>query len=297
MPANYGYERGKYGVFPGTIIAFPRSLNGIDPNDDDFKNYVPAGYLRCDGSVLPGFEYPNLKEILGVGQDSKFRKPSIVLEEDVVANSSGGQFQLPDLGSKYMKASSSSGLYRGDVVEDPANRTNVSKVGIATDLSLNKGTNFDMTYQGQFVIPQYEIDFLNNQNFGTTLGVTLDNGETVDSDYLMHGHYSNLPVWAYSNDEDYSENISVNDLSPSLRAINSVGIIGVVSDVAGEQENAVHAHVIDRTFPNRTSESIIPTTQFESFNVTTSVTLREAGTIKMDDLTPSFILVEYLIKF
>ena len=89
----------------------------------------------------------------------------------------------------------------------------------------------------------------------------------------------------------------MNDLSPSLRAINSVGIIGVVSDVAGEQENAVHAHVIDRTFPNRTSESIIPTTQFESFNVTTSVTLREAGTIKMDDLTPSFILVEYLIKF
>ena len=297
MPANYGYERGKYGVFPGTIIAFSRSLNGVDPNDDDFKNYVPAGYLRCDGAILSGVEYPNLKDILGVGQDSKFRKPNITLEEDVVANSSGGQFQLPDLGSKYMKASSSSGLYSGDSVQDSANQTTVPKVGIATDLTLNKGTSFDMTYQGKFVIPQYEIDYLNNQNFGTTLGVVLDNGETTESDYLMHGHYSNLPVWAYDDDEDYDEEMSVNDASPSLKAINSVGVIGVVTDVSGEQENAVHSHVIERGFPNRSSESIIPITEFEAFNVTTSVTLKEASTIKMDDLTPSFILVEYLIKF
>ena len=37
MAANYSFERGKYGVFPGTIIAFSRTLDGDDPNGTDWK--------------------------------------------------------------------------------------------------------------------------------------------------------------------------------------------------------------------------------------------------------------------
>lgn len=103
MASNYSYERGKYGVFPGTIIAFPRTLQGDDPTGNDFKNRIPAGFLRCDGSILNGVDYPNLKQILGVGANSKFKKESATLDEDVPANTSGGQFQLPDLGSKFIE--------------------------------------------------------------------------------------------------------------------------------------------------------------------------------------------------
>ena len=77
MATNYTFERGKYGVLPGTIIAFARTLVGNDPTGNDFKQRIPAGFLRCDGSIRNGVDYPNLKQILGVGSNSKFRKEVI----------------------------------------------------------------------------------------------------------------------------------------------------------------------------------------------------------------------------
>tara|TARA_Y100000004_G_scaffold189636_1_gene245582 strand:- start:479 stop:1369 length:891 start_codon:yes stop_codon:yes gene_type:complete len=296
MAANYGFERGKYGVFPGTIIAFSRTLDGNDPNGTDWKNYIPAGYLRCNGAILSGVEYPNLKQILGVGQNSKFRKEGTTLEEDVAANSSGGTFQLPDLGAKYIQANSASGVYTAmDVEDDDGNK--IPRVGIETDLSLNRGTNVTVNYTGSMQIPQTELEFLSNQNFGTTLGVVTDQINVNDTTFLSHGHYSNLPVWAYDNTEDYEEDMSVSDSSPELSAINSVGIIGQVTPISGEQELAVHQHVIERSFPTRDSKTFIPSTDVDAFNVTTAVTLSESNTLKMDDIVPTFILVEYLIKY
>lgn len=297
MASNYGFERGKYGVFPGTIIAFSRTLDGNDPNNPDFKNYIPAGFLRCDGSILPGVDYPNLKDILGVGQNSKFRKEGTTLEEDVPANTSGGTFQLPDLGSKYVRASSASGVYAGTTVANPVNDVDQVKVGIGTDITLNRGTTFDINYSGNLTIPQFEIDYLNNQNFSTTLGVVLDEVSVNDTSYLTHSHFSVLPGWMYDNNENYSAEMSISDISPTLSALNTVDIIGQVTVVTGEQENAVHQHVLEREFPNRETEALIPNTSVDGFAISTEVTLREQGTIKMDDLAPSFILVEYLIKF
>jgi len=296
MAANYSFERGKYGVFPGTIIAFARTLDGTDPNGTDYRNYVPAGYLRCDGRVYSGIEYPNLKEILGVGQNSKFRKPDTTLEEDVAANESGGTFQLPDLGAKYIQANSASGVYTAITVEDDDGNA-VPRVGIETDLTLNRGTSVTINYSGGMAIPQTELDFLSNQNFGTNLGVVTDQINVVDTGYLSHGHYSNLPVWAYANDEDYEEDMSVSDSSPELQSINSVGIIGQVTPIAGSQALAVHQHVIERSFPTRDTESYIPSTTVDAFNVTTAVTLFADETIKMDDIVSKYILVEYLIKY
>ena len=296
MAANYSFERGKYGVFPGTIIAFSRTLDGDDPNGTDWKNYIPAGYLRCNGDILSGVQYPNLKQILGVGQNSKFRKPGVTLEEDVAANQSGGTFQLPDLGAKYVQANSASGVYTALTVEDDDNNE-IPRVGIETELTLNRGTSVTVNYSGSMAIPQTELDFLSNQNFGTNLGVVTDQINVNDTSYLSHGHYSNLPVWAYANDEDYEEDMSVSDSSPELQSINSVGIIGQVTPIAGSQTLAVHQHVIERSFPTRDTESYIPSTEVDGFNVTTAVTLSADNTLKMDDIVPTYILVEYLIKY
>jgi hypothetical protein len=296
MAANYSFERGKYGVFPGTIIAFSRTLDGDDPNGNDYKNYVPAGYLRCDGSILSGIAYPNLKDILGVGQNSKFRKPDVELEEDVAANESGGTFQLPDLGSKYVQANSASGVYTATTVADDENNE-IPRVGIETDLTLNRGTSVTVNYTGSMAIPQTELEFLNNQNFGTNLGVVTDQISVNDTSYLSHGHYSNLPVWAYSNSENYSDNMSISDSSPTLSAINSVAIIGQVTPLAGSQATAVHQHVITRTFPTRDTEAYIPSTTVDAFNVATAVKISAKNTLKMDDIVSSYILVEYLIKY
>lgn len=300
MATNYTFERGKYGVFPGTIIAFARTLVGNDPTGNDFKQKIPAGFLRCDGSVRNGVDYPNLKQILGVGSNSKFRKPDITLEEDVALNTSGGQFQLPDLGSKFIQANSSSGVYTGDTILSP-NDVVTQKVGIGVDLSLNLGNELNMPYTGEFSIPQQPITFLGNQNFGTTLGVVTDEVSVNDSSYLMHGHYSNLSVYAYGNPAGENQSVSMSvggaDPSPFVTSINSVAIVGQVTQVAGEQENATHLHVVDRTFPTRSTNSSVTAFTADGFNVSSEVNLVEANTFKMDDLVPRYILVEYLIKF
>jgi hypothetical protein len=299
MASNYTFERGKYGVFPGTIIAFPRTLVGNDPTGNDYITRIPAGFLRCDGSIRNGVDYPNLKKILGIGANSKFRKESVTLEEDVALNTSGGQFQLPDLGSKYIQANSSSGVYTGDTILSP-NDVVTQKVGIGVDINLNLGNQINMPYTGEFSIPTQTIPFLSNQNFGTTLGVVTDEVNVNDSSYLMHGHYSNLPVYAYENPgENYSVNMSVGgaDPSPFLTSINSVAIVGQVTQIAGDQENATHLHVIGRTFPTRSTSSQVNTFVADGFNVVTEVNLTEQNTFKMDDLVPRYILVEYLIKY
>ena len=299
MAVNYAFERGKYGVFPGTIIAFCRTLNGDDPNDTDFRQRIPAGFLRCDGSILNGVDYPNLKDILGVGANSKFRKSGAELEEDVALNASGGQFQLPDLGSKFIQANSSSGVYTGDTITSP-NDVITPKVGIGTEINLNLGNEINISYSGAFSVPNVDIDFLSNQNFGTNLGVVTDEINVNDSSYLMHGHYSNLSVYAYENPgENYSTNMSIGsaDPSPSLGDINSVAIVGQVSEVAGDTENATHLHTLSRTFPSRSTNSQVNAFTADGFNVVTTVTLAEKNTFKMDDLVPAYILVEYLIKF
>ena len=295
MATNYSFERGKYGVFPGTIIAFPRTLDGKNPNGTDFKTRIPAGFLRCDGSILNGVDYPNLRDILGVGANSKFRKTDVTLQEP--SANSDGQFQLPDLGSKYIQANSSSGVYTGDTVE--VGDDLIPKVGVATDLSLNQGTELEMPYSGEISVPTQTIPFLNNQNFGSTMGVVFDEINVNDSSYLMHGHYSNLPVWAYSNNENFSDSMSIGsaDPSPTLSSINSVAIIGAITEVAGDQENATHLHTVDRTFPTRSTTTQVPTFTADAFNVVTEVNLVEQNTYKMDDLVPTYILVEFLIKY
>jgi len=295
MATNYSFERGKYGVFPGTIIAFPRTLDGKNPNGTDFKTRIPAGFLRCDGSILNGVDYPNLRDILGVGANSKFRKTDVTLQEP--SANSDGQFQLPDLGSKYIQANSSSGVYTGDTVE--VGDDLIPKVGVATDLSLNQGTELEMPYSGEISVPTQTIPFLNNQNFGSTMGVVFDEINVNDSSYLMHGHYSNLPVWAYSNNENFSDSMSIGsaDPSPTLSSINSVAIIGAITEVAGDQENATHLHTVDRTFPTRSTTTQVPTFTADAFNVVTEVNLVEQNTYKMDDLVPTYISVEFLIKY
>jgi len=107
-------------------------------------------------------------------------------------------------------------------------------------------------------------------------------------------------VYGYENPgENFSTSMSIGaaDPSPSLGDINSVAIVGQVSEVSGETENATHLHTLTRTFPTRSTSSQVNAFTAEGFNVVTTVTLAESNTFKMDDLVPAYILVEYLIKF
>ena len=60
MPAHYSKERSKYGSGTGSIITWPVELTSTDPNAEDNINALPAGYLKCDGTIYKADDYPQL---------------------------------------------------------------------------------------------------------------------------------------------------------------------------------------------------------------------------------------------
>ena len=100
MAVFLNQERTKIGTTTGTLIAFPQELEVNDPNVGNSLQLLPAGYLRCDGSIYNSSVYPALAEILGTGEECTFRQTGVTLTVD--------QFQVPDLRSKFIRASSAS---------------------------------------------------------------------------------------------------------------------------------------------------------------------------------------------
>ena len=80
---NYSRVRSHYGGYIGSIQVHstPYIATINDPNAANFQEYVPAGYLKCDGSVKNASDFYALSQVLGVGQNSKFRKQNVDLRE------------------------------------------------------------------------------------------------------------------------------------------------------------------------------------------------------------------------
>ena len=95
MAAFLSEERNKLGTTTGSIIAFSRELDVNDPIAGLSATLLPAGYLRCDGSIYNETQYPALAEILGLGDSCVFKQPDQTL--------STSQFQVPDLRSKFIR--------------------------------------------------------------------------------------------------------------------------------------------------------------------------------------------------
>ena len=51
MAVLYSKEKGKIGTLTGSIINWSNQLTSSDPEDPTIYETLPAGYLRCDGSV------------------------------------------------------------------------------------------------------------------------------------------------------------------------------------------------------------------------------------------------------
>ena len=126
MAAFLSQERNKLGTTTGSIIAYPRELDVNDPVAGLSASLLPAGYLRCDGSIYNESQYPALAEIVGVGDACVFKQTDSTLTTS--------QFQVPDLRSKFIRGSSGSdqGVINDMTVTNAANQeVDKSGVGIA----------------------------------------------------------------------------------------------------------------------------------------------------------------------
>jgi hypothetical protein len=286
--ANYSYEKGKYGSTAGTIVPFPRRLDG--KQGTDWVQYVPAGYLRCDGSKLSADLYPNLARILGTGDASIYKKENVELDDD--------EFQLPDLGSKYIKASPSSGGYESYYAVGAPSGVLQPKVGVDVELESTEGTGqitVAIQYTGSFSIPARSVVL--NGNLAISIPGSTDQSTVTSDSMLPHGHWSNtVSLRGSTVSDNYSYDTTQTFGSECTHKAESVET--QIGDDLSE-EATLHSHTVKYGSPPTKSISgnITALTASVEDKLFTDVKINIDDTYVINDVQPPFILVEYLIKY
>lgn len=184
MAVFYNREKSKIGTLTGTIIHFPtRMTEDNDPSLAFNREKIPAGYLRCDGSVFPAELYPALAEVLGTGTGSRFRKEAQALTDD--------QFQLPDLRMKHIRATSSSNVGRyNDLYVTDVNDNEILKAGVGLDVLQNIPSPYQISYSGKFFLPSQTVDVRGEPAFTRDSGSYTFYSEIQQNMIQPHMHYS-----------------------------------------------------------------------------------------------------------
>lgn len=191
MARFYGVERSKIGSTSGTIIAWPVEISSTNPVDDENKRVLPAGYLKCDGARYKASAYPELAEILGVGNDTRFARKDFV--GNLIGDIEPEDFVVPDLGSKFIRpvAGTDVGTYNAVNV---ISQSGVEKrrSGMALEATSTVGQSVDVSYTGAFVIPSQIIPLKGKPSWSRgTNGSGLTDIESVESSQMHpHMHFS-----------------------------------------------------------------------------------------------------------
>jgi len=181
MATFLNQERTKIGTTTGTLIAFPQELEVNDPNVGNSASLLPSGYLRCDGGIYSSTVYPALAEVLGTGDSCAFKQEGQTLLDT--------QFQVPDLRSKFIKASSASdqGVINDNTVTNASGQV-VERSGVGVNVSSNVGNVAVVDMIGQFRIPARTVPLTGNVGF--TKPKRPDEEIISINGFLPHMHYT-----------------------------------------------------------------------------------------------------------
>ena len=308
MAANYSFEKGKYGGQCGMIFPFFRSLSAILPIDPEYKEYIPAGFLKCRGQILNADQYPNLARILGTGQNSLYRKAGVTLQE-ASTSGTGGTFQLPDLGSKYITTSSASGQYNDLTVTNPTTNPVVDRAGVTVQLSAG-GTSVIFGYGGEFRHPGVSSLTFGGEWRAVSPPTRTNTATLAISDFLAHGHIASYTIGGRVNVRNdgllqvayrgarFSGGYCCNSSGTPCPSNGNAGVEFVSIDADEEGIVSSHNHNVPTPTVDDTPVGSIPaTTGLSAASLQTTVTVNTRNTFKMDDIAPKFIICEYLIKF
>ena len=158
MAVIYNKERAKYGHLTGQVITWPITYSGV-PDDAVNEKSLPAGYLKCDGSIYFAADYPQLASILGTGSNNKFIKKNI--DGSDVDSLNDNQFMVPDLGSKYPEPTTgaNAGVYNSIRKKDTVTGNEKSRSGVAIDAEAAIGeTNVRVSYTGSINVPSQDVE-------------------------------------------------------------------------------------------------------------------------------------------
>ena len=293
MATYYTKEKSKFGAVAGTILPFMRKLDDInDPTANLFRNYVPAGFLRCDGTVKSVEQYPTLAAICGTGANSKFAKDPDSLTDL--------QFQLPDLGSKYIRAAASSGAVLNDVLNQD---TNVRKVGTETQVTSLVGDSVTIRYDGYFEVVGQTIDFGGNPLY-TASEPNILNAVLTEENFQAHGHNADVGVMTYTGDwtlSGYAQREFSGPQGGNDAQIGGQNQLVQIDPPTDAPFTISHTHRIDlpsvsEVRANNTLQYNFPNTQISADGLETEVFITTENVKKLDNANSPYIIVEYIIK-
>lgn len=304
--AYYSFEKGKFGGVAGTIYPFFKTLSGLSPLGQDYIDYIPAGYLKCRGQILSANDYPNLAAILGVGDACIYKKTASLLQNPD-ADGTGGTFQLPDLGSKYITASNTSGLYLNNTTVNPNANTQVDRAGVEVEIN-SQGNSVDFAYTGDFRVPGRTIG-LTGQMTPVSPPTATDPESVSIAQTLSHGHNATFKISRRINYRSDGMNGSTwrkrnytcgFSGGAGCDGNDDFGLAhkGVTLIEEGTDAGTTHRHF--GTFPIKTGESKTASVNellISAGPLVTTVNVNTENTFKMDNIAPKFILCEYLIKY
>jgi len=293
MTKYYTQEKAKFGGTTGTIIPFTVQLSLINfPNIAEFKTLVPAGYLRCDGSIVRAELYPGLAATIGVGSNCPFAKDPDSLTDEF--------FQLPDLGSKYLSGSLSSGEYFNDTILQ--NDSGTQRVGAETVVDTLVGDNIQISWTGAFEIQQQQIPFSGNPIFQS-----LDNDGNTRDDFLAednfqaHGHNSDVGVFTYLGNWQDSAWFNTFERGDNLGTTEGSNELIQIEAPPNNQAAPSHNHRVLLPGASELRDKcdfsfILNTQQVDPVGLVTDVTLTTENVQKLDKAISPYIFMEYIIK-
>jgi hypothetical protein len=301
----YSFEKGKHGGPCGSMFPFFRELAGISALGQDYLEYVPAGFLKCRGQILSADQYPNLARVLGVGPSSIYKKEGTTLSEPD-DDGTGGTFQLPDLGSKYIAGNANAGTYSNIDVTNPSSNATTQRAGVGISLEA-QSTSVDFAYQGQFKVPGRVLKLVGNIQSKSPPSATDDEDLSIGQ-FLAHGHNwtgkiskrinfrsDALEYATFKRAYICSKN---NQKTCSADMEGGLAHRGISFSETGSDTATKHKHF--GSAPQKLSESktaSVAAITMDAGSIVTTVNINVANTFKSDDIAPKFILCEYLIKF
>jgi hypothetical protein len=294
--ANYTNERARYGGCAGQILVHSTPGLGLvnDPTATNFKNIIPAGYLRCDGSIYNARDFRHLSEILGVGTDTRFAKEGAIIRDPDLGTGDLGQFQLPDLGSKVIIGGRGTGLYRNTTIErELVGAPITNRVGPQVEIVSNFGSRITSQFVGNM-----ELD---SSGPITMLGTPKYNLERSTSETQLnienfqgHAHNSSQKFLNYTG----QHSVATSGGKDSDQRLANSGAGNQLDFSEPWNRESIHKHNVTRpTSYAQTFTYSHPTVQIDMSGVSASVDVDVEDDEKLDELVTPFMLVEYIIKF
>ena len=306
--ASYSYEKGKYGGPCGAIFPFFRQITGTLPSDQDYQDFIPAGFLKCSGQILSADQFPQLAELLGVGDSCIYKKADTILSNRNDSGT-GGTFQLPDLGSKYITTSSNPGLYSNYVTINSVTNLEVQRAGVAVQID-SVGDSVEFFYDGEF--KSNGVSALNFTGVWKTLSPPSKTPDTTLSigNFVAHGHRGTHTITHSINQNNQAMGsaswagafygggiLCYQPAKVVCSADAQFGVTFVSLDITDSGTQTAHSHGLSSVVLNTSYSGTIPAINMSASSLVTTVNMKTKNTFKMDDIAPKFILCEYLIKY